>query len=86
MLQRGPSWLARAATRAPSRLQPQPKRVVLVRAYDDEGKVVHDIDLRTRDFHMVTGVREHDGRVWLGSLEESAVAVLDLVDGSSSGP
>ena len=28
-------------------------------------------------YHMVTGVREHDGRVWLGSLEESAVAVLD---------
>jgi len=25
-----------------------------------------------------TGVREHDGRVWLGSLEEPAVAVLDL--------
>ena len=30
------------------------------------------------DYHFVTGVREHDGRVWLGSLEEPAVAVLDL--------
>ena len=79
MLQRGPGWLARAASRAPERVQPQPKDVVLVRAYDDAGRVVHDIDLPTKDFHMVTGVREHEGRLWLGSLEEPAVAVLDLV-------
>jgi sugar lactone lactonase YvrE len=79
MLQRGPARLARAASRVPQRLQPQPKNVVLVRAYDDEGRVVHDIDLRTKEFHLVTGVREHEGRLWLGSLEESAVAVLDLV-------
>ena len=32
----------------------------------------------TDGYHMVTGVREHDGRVWLGSLHEPAVAVLDL--------
>lgn len=29
-------------------------------------------------YHMVTGVREHDGRVWLGSLHEPSVAVHDL--------
>jgi hypothetical protein len=27
---------------------------------------------------MVTGVREHGGQVWLGSLEEPALAVLSL--------
>ena len=27
---------------------------------------------------MVTGVREHGGRLYLGSLAERAVAVLDL--------
>ena len=35
------------------------------------------LDVEATGFHMVTGVREHDGRVWLGSLHESAVAVLD---------
>ncbi len=30
-------------------------------------------------FHMVTGVREHDGRVWMGSLHEPAVAVYDAL-------
>jgi hypothetical protein len=27
---------------------------------------------------MVTGVREHDGRLWLGSLEHAAIACADL--------
>jgi hypothetical protein len=39
---------------------------------------VHDVDVKTGDYHMVTGVREHDGRVWMGSLEEPAVAVHQL--------
>ena len=28
---------------------------------------------------MVTGVREHEGRVWMGSLHEAAIAVADPV-------
>jgi hypothetical protein len=43
---------------------------------------VHDVSVeRPEDlarYHVVTGVREHDGRVWMGSLEEPAVAVVDL--------
>ena len=45
-------------------------------AFDDTGATVHDRTLDASGFHMVTGVREHDGWVWLGSLEEPAVAVL----------
>ena len=26
-------------------------------------------------YHVVTGVREHDGRIWMGSLNEPAIAV-----------
>lgn len=77
-LQRGPMWLRRQVTRIPERLQPKPQRTVRVQAYDDAGALVHDVDVRTDDFHMVTGVREHDGRVWMGSLEEPAVAVRQL--------
>ena len=77
-LQRAPLWLRRQVTRIPERLQPKPKRTVRVQAYDDQGALVHDLDLAAGDYHMVTGVREHDGRVWLGSLHEPAVAVVDL--------
>ena len=42
---------------------------------------MHDLDLPGPEhgpgYHMVTGVREHDGRLWLGSLHEPAVAVID---------
>jgi hypothetical protein len=39
---------------------------------------VHDVTADAAQWHMVTGVREHDGRLWLGSLVESAIAVMDV--------
>ena len=77
-LQRGPIRLRKVVTRVPERLQPKPKQTVRVQAYDDNGRLVHDLDLPADGYHMVTGVREHDGRVWLGSLHEPAIAVYDL--------
>jgi sugar lactone lactonase YvrE len=77
-LQTGPLALRRMVTKIPEKLQPKPKNTVRVQAYDDAGTLVHDCDVTTSDYHMVTGVREHDGRVWMGSLHEPAVAVLDL--------
>ncbi|MGV1009189.1 MAG: SMP-30/gluconolactonase/LRE family protein [Dermatophilaceae bacterium] len=73
-----PHWLRRPIAHLPERVQPQPKRTVRVHAYASDGILVHDLDLPADRFHMVTGVREHEGRVWLGSLHEPAVAVLDL--------
>jgi sugar lactone lactonase YvrE len=77
-LQRGPMFLRKAVTRVPERLQPKPKQTVRVQAFDDTGKLVHDVAVKPEGYHMVTGVREHDGRVWLGSLHEPAIAVVDL--------
>jgi len=77
-IQRGPMVLRKAVTRIPERLQPAPKRTVRVQAFADDGRVVHDVDVKTESYHMVTGVREHDGRVWLGSLHEPAIAVVQL--------
>jgi hypothetical protein len=75
---RGPVALRRLAWRLPGPLQPRPRRSVRGRAYDADGGVVHDRTLDSSGYHMVTGVREHRGRVWLGSLEEPAVAYFDL--------
>ncbi len=74
---RAPLVLRKAATRLPEALQPQPKRTARVQAYDASGTLVHDVDADPTAYHMVTGVREHDGAVWLGSLVEPAVAVVD---------
>lgn len=75
-LQRGPMWARRLATALPDALQPNPKRTARVLAYAADGTLVHDLQADGSRFHMVTGVREHQGEVWLGSLEEPAVAVL----------
>ncbi len=76
-LRMAPVLVRKQVTRIPERLQPAPRRTVRVQAYDDAGTLVHDLDVDTPDFHMVTGVREHDGRVWVGSLHEPAIAVID---------
>ncbi len=77
-LMTGPVPLRRAAARLPDRFQPRPKRTVRVMAFDDAGVVVHDLSPDAAGYHMVTGVREHHGRVWLGSLHEPAIAHLDV--------
>jgi sugar lactone lactonase YvrE len=73
-----PMLLRKAITRIPEALQPKPKRTIRVQAFADDGRLVHDIDIDHPGYHMVTGVREHDGRVWMGSLHEPSVAVYDL--------
>lgn len=75
-IQRGPMWLRRNLTKIPQPLQPGPKRTVRVQAYDHDGRLVHDLTGDNTRYHMVTGVREHHGKVWMGSLHESAVVVL----------
>lgn len=77
-----PMVLRRAITKIPEALQPKPKHTIRVQAYDDDGRLAHDLDIVPPStgpgYHMVTGVREHDGRVWMGSLHEPSVAVYDL--------
>ena len=73
-LMTGPRLLRRLAWRLPEAVRPAPKRTVRVMAFDDDGTVRHDVGLDPTGFHMVTGVREHGGTVWLGSLIQPAVA------------
>jgi sugar lactone lactonase YvrE len=77
-LQKSPMFVRKAATRIPERLQPAPKKTVRVQAFDDTGTLVHDVEVKTDSYHVVTGVREHDGRVWLGSLYEPAIALVSF--------
>nr|WP_025354831.1 SMP-30/gluconolactonase/LRE family protein [Kutzneria albida] len=53
-------------------------RTSWVLAVDGTGQVVCDLQGDGSRFHMVTGMREHEGKLYLGSLRERAVAVIDL--------
>ncbi len=66
--------LRKLAWALPDALQPKPKKVITIQAYDDTGRLVHDIVTRHPDFSMPTGVREAGGTVWLGSLDTSCLA------------
>jgi sugar lactone lactonase YvrE len=78
LIQRAPGPLRTLVRIAPEAVKPAPQRTARVAAYDPEGRLVQDLDLDPSDWHMATGVREHEGRVWLGSLVEPAVAYVDL--------
>jgi sugar lactone lactonase YvrE len=56
----------------------QPKRTVWVIAVNDNGEIVHDREGTHPDYHMVTGVREHHGVVYMGSLVERSIAWFRL--------
>lgn len=69
----------------PTRLQPQPRRTAWVMAVDPDGRVVGDLQRSGPGYHMVTGVREHGSKLYLGSLVERAVAVVDNPAAAPSG-
>jgi len=77
LLPRAP-WLRKVVWALPQRLQPQPKKLIHVQAYDRDGGLVHDVAGRHERFGMATGVRQVGSRVWLGSLELPTIAVFDL--------
>lgn len=67
-------FVRRFVAALPPSLQPQPLHYGLVVGLDAHGEVVaclHDPD---GGYIEITGVREHDGTLWLGSLKESAIA------------
>ncbi|HSV41386.1 MAG TPA: SMP-30/gluconolactonase/LRE family protein [Nocardioidaceae bacterium] len=76
--QRAPLPVRKALRRLPDKLQPQARRIARAMAFDDDGRLVHDRQLASDEFHMVTGVREHHGTVWLGSLVEPKVASFQV--------
>lgn len=78
LLQRSPRTVRSLVRRAPERLKPRPKRTARVMALDSDARTVHDLEFDSTHWHLATGVREHGGRIWLGSLLEPAIAVGEV--------
>ena len=70
--------LRRAVWALPEAVQPKPANTAWVQAVDAQGNVVHDLQATVPGFKMVTGVREHQGTVLLGSLQGGVIAEFDL--------
>jgi sugar lactone lactonase YvrE len=72
-----PGFLRKAVWALPDSLQPEANRITWVVGIDGEGQVLHNLQGPGTDYHYVTGVREHQGRLYLGSLVEPGVGVVD---------
>lgn len=75
----GQPWIRAAIASLPAAVQPAPQRVALVVALDVDGNVVdvlHDGD--GLPFGTVTTAEQIGGRLWLGSLAETAFAWLPV--------
>jgi strictosidine synthase len=70
--------LRRMVAALPEALQPKPPRYGFVLGIDEQGKVVHNLQDPSGHVAHLTGAREHDGRLFVGSLQDSAVAVIEL--------
>jgi sugar lactone lactonase YvrE len=64
--------------RLPEPLQPQPERYGLVLEMGENGRILRALHDPTGRIAMITGAREHRGRLYLGSLSEPTVAVVTL--------
>jgi sugar lactone lactonase YvrE len=73
-----PPWLRAAVWSLPDRLKPAPKDMAWALAIDSGGRVVHDLRGWHVGYHEVTAVREHDGVLYLASVEEPALARAEL--------
>jgi len=74
-----PLPLVRSLTaRLPARLQPVPPRYGLVLQVDGTGRILRSLHGPAGRYAEITGVREHDGWLYLGSLLESAAARVRL--------
>ncbi len=69
-----PGAIRRAVWALPEKLSPQPAQVILVMGITGDGEVRHVIYAKGDRYQFVTGVREHGGWLYLGSLTEDAVA------------
>ncbi len=77
LLPRAP-WIRTLVWALPQWAQPQPKSLIHIQAYSPEGTLVHDIAGSHDHFGKPTGVRQLGDQVWMGSFEQTTIAVFDL--------
>jgi sugar lactone lactonase YvrE len=78
LLHRLPLALRKAIAKIPESLLPAEQRSFLAMAFNSNGKCVRFIEGDPLRFHLVTGVREYQGKLYAGSIEENAIAVITL--------
>jgi sugar lactone lactonase YvrE len=75
----GYPFLRKVAFRLPEFVQPQPAAHAFVLGLSLDGEVMYNLQHAGKDsYHPITGAFEDNGRLYLGSLTQPAIGVLDL--------
>ena len=72
------AWVRRMVARLPAWAHPRLARHGFALGFDSSGRVVHNLQDETGRVAVVTGVRQHDHRVYLGNLVDTSIAVHEL--------
>ncbi len=64
--------------RLPDRLKPKPLRHGMVLGFDEDGAVVYNLQDSGGRVAITTAARRHEDRLYIGTLTEPTLAVLDL--------
>ncbi|WP_225410773.1 SMP-30/gluconolactonase/LRE family protein [Stigmatella hybrida] len=63
-----PGWIRKALWRVPNALQPGPVKTVWALAFDEQGRLLADLQTQRDDFYGATGVTESKGALYLASI------------------
>lgn len=77
-IERLPGWLRFILAKLPEPKSTQPAKAAYCAAFDWEGTMVHGLEDTSGAFSFTTCAREHQGRVYLGSLHGSNIAYFEL--------
>ncbi len=78
-VQRSPRWARRLAGHPARAIRRPPVAKSYLLAIDRDGQTVVHIECARRRYRMVTGVREHAGSLYLGSIAENAIGAVQEI-------
>lgn len=71
-------WMKHIAHRLPDFLTPKALRHGMVMGFADDGSVTHNLQDPTGAIASTTTARVHNGSLYIGSLEDAQIAIVDL--------
>ena len=78
LIHRLPTPIRKLITNLPESIQPEEQRNALMIAFNSEGRYIHYYEGDPLRFHLVTGVKEHEGYLYAASIEKNAIAKIKI--------
>lgn len=78
LLHNAPYWVRYLLARLPVWMLPQPTAICRAMAFDWDGNTIHNLSGEPDKINRVTGVREHNGTLYMGSINSNAIGKMRI--------